>query len=327
MSPPYSICRPSTGGRVVGVLDDLLAERGHLLEAAVGDVELGEGDGAVGADLLGVVVRAGDGDPVLRRGEVVDLLERRPHLGIVDALLGLGDDLRDEAGAVGVVRLEQVLDVLRLAVGQREVGAVVGSDGAGDGVDADEQGDPGSDDDPAVADAGAGEAGKHVDNVTDASNVTNSTVHSSQRYVSRTVGDPIRRSAGIPSSRRSWQRIGVARGSRGGCRGSTGAGARLFIRRATLEPLRIRNIGADVAVGDWVVPSADGERVEHVVDRALGVRAAGVVRGRPLRGPDASPPTSTSCSSCTPSTRRPTSAGSNASSCWRSTAEPSRWWC
>src|SRR5829696_2513728 len=26
------------------------------------------------------------------------------------------------------------------------------------------------------------------------------------------------------------------------------------------DPLRIRNIGADVAVGDWVVPSGDGER-------------------------------------------------------------------
>jgi ribosome biogenesis GTPase len=30
---------------------------------------------------------------------------------------------------------------------------------------------------------------------------------------------------------------------------------------------RVRNIGADVAVGDWVVPSADGERVEHVLAR------------------------------------------------------------
>jgi ribosome biogenesis GTPase len=30
---------------------------------------------------------------------------------------------------------------------------------------------------------------------------------------------------------------------------------------------RLRNIGADVAVGDWVVPSADGERVEHVLPR------------------------------------------------------------
>jgi len=33
------------------------------------------------------------------------------------------------------------------------------------------------------------------------------------------------------------------------------------------EPVRVRNIGADVAVGDWVVPDADGERVEHVLER------------------------------------------------------------
>lgn len=32
-------------------------------------------------------------------------------------------------------------------------------------------------------------------------------------------------------------------------------------------PLRVRNIGADVAVGDWVVPSVDEERVDHVLDR------------------------------------------------------------
>ena len=33
------------------------------------------------------------------------------------------------------------------------------------------------------------------------------------------------------------------------------------------EPLRVRNIGADVAVGDWVIPSVDDERVEHVLPR------------------------------------------------------------
>jgi ribosome biogenesis GTPase len=33
------------------------------------------------------------------------------------------------------------------------------------------------------------------------------------------------------------------------------------------EPLRVRNIGADVAVGDWVIPSEDGERVETVLER------------------------------------------------------------
>lgn len=33
-------------------------------------------------------------------------------------------------------------------------------------------------------------------------------------------------------------------------------------------PRRVRNIGAEVAVGDWVVPSVDGERVEHVLERS-----------------------------------------------------------
>ena len=37
--------------------------------------------------------------------------------------------------------------------------------------------------------------------------------------------------------------------------------------RGLAEPLRVRNIGADVAVGDWVIPSDDGERVEHVLER------------------------------------------------------------
>jgi ribosome biogenesis GTPase len=33
------------------------------------------------------------------------------------------------------------------------------------------------------------------------------------------------------------------------------------------DPMRIRNLFVDVAVGDWVVPSRDGERVEHIVER------------------------------------------------------------
>ena len=33
------------------------------------------------------------------------------------------------------------------------------------------------------------------------------------------------------------------------------------------SPYRVRNLYADVALGDWVVPSSDGERVEHVIDR------------------------------------------------------------
>ena len=33
------------------------------------------------------------------------------------------------------------------------------------------------------------------------------------------------------------------------------------------RPLRIRNLYVDVAIGDWVVPSGDGEQVEQVVER------------------------------------------------------------
>jgi ribosome biogenesis GTPase len=33
------------------------------------------------------------------------------------------------------------------------------------------------------------------------------------------------------------------------------------------DALRVRNLYADVAIGDWVVPSGDGERIEHVIDR------------------------------------------------------------
>jgi ribosome biogenesis GTPase len=35
----------------------------------------------------------------------------------------------------------------------------------------------------------------------------------------------------------------------------------------TDEPIRMRNIGAEVAVGDWIVVSDDGERVDHVLER------------------------------------------------------------
>ena len=39
------------------------------------------------------------------------------------------------------------------------------------------------------------------------------------------------------------------------------------LRNLDDEPLRVRNIGADVAVGDWVVPSVELDRVEAVLPR------------------------------------------------------------
>lgn len=46
-----------------------------------------------------------------------------------------------------------------------------------------------------------------------------------------------------------------------------GAGGAHVEHGARTVPRRVRNIGADVAVGDWVVPSVDGERVDHVLTR------------------------------------------------------------
>ncbi|MFT6812000.1 MAG: ribosome biogenesis GTPase, partial [Ilumatobacter sp.] len=37
--------------------------------------------------------------------------------------------------------------------------------------------------------------------------------------------------------------------------------------RGLVDPIRMRNIGAEVAVGDWIVVSDDGEKVEHVLER------------------------------------------------------------
>ncbi len=40
------------------------------------------------------------------------------------------------------------------------------------------------------------------------------------------------------------------------------------MRHATdADPVRIRNLFVDVAIGDWVVPDVDGERVDHIIDR------------------------------------------------------------
>ncbi len=35
-----------------------------------------------------------------------------------------------------------------------------------------------------------------------------------------------------------------------------------------LDPVRARNLFVDVAIGDWVVPSGDGERIDHIIARA-----------------------------------------------------------
>ena len=62
----------------------------------------------------------------------------------------------------------------------------------------------------------------------------------------------------------AWQQLGAP--------GSPGRVARIDRGWSTVAggpagERRVRNLRADVAVGDWVVPSADVERVEHVLER------------------------------------------------------------
>ncbi len=64
----------------------------------------------------------------------------------------------------------------------------------------------------------------------------------------------------------SWESIGAP--------GSPGRVARIdrgwstVMRHAADDrPARLRNLFVDVAIGDWVVPSADGERIDHIIER------------------------------------------------------------
>jgi ribosome biogenesis GTPase len=64
----------------------------------------------------------------------------------------------------------------------------------------------------------------------------------------------------------SWRSIG-APGAPGRVSRIDRGWSSVMRHAADRDPLRVRNIAADVAIGDWVVPSDDGERVAHVIDR------------------------------------------------------------
>jgi len=64
---------------------------------------------------------------------------------------------------------------------------------------------------------------------------------------------------------KAWQALGLP--ERPGRVARLDRGWSTVLRSLDAEPLRIRNIGADVAVGDWVVPSAELDRVEAVLPR------------------------------------------------------------
>jgi ribosome biogenesis GTPase len=64
----------------------------------------------------------------------------------------------------------------------------------------------------------------------------------------------------------SWEAIG-APGAPGRVARIDRGWSTVMRHAADADPMRVRNLYVDVAVGDWVVPSADGERVEHIVAR------------------------------------------------------------
>ena len=93
-----------------------------------------------------------------------------------------------------------------------------------------------------------------------------------------TAGDPTPRDAplagGAPDRRLGWNDELDSAWRALGAPGAPGRVSRLDRGWSTVmrhagdtDPLRARNIGADVAVGDWVVVSADDERVDLVVPR------------------------------------------------------------
>jgi len=64
---------------------------------------------------------------------------------------------------------------------------------------------------------------------------------------------------------KAWQALGLP--ERPGRVARLDRGWSTVLRSLDDEPLRLRNIGADVAVGDWIVPSAELDRVEAVLPR------------------------------------------------------------
>jgi ribosome biogenesis GTPase len=78
--------------------------------------------------------------------------------------------------------------------------------------------------------------------------------------------DPDRRLGWNDALQASWEAIGSP--------GAPGRVSRIDRGWSTVmrnaddtAPARVRNLYADVALGDWVIPSSDGERIEHIVER------------------------------------------------------------
>lgn len=65
---------------------------------------------------------------------------------------------------------------------------------------------------------------------------------------------------------RAWESLG-APGAPGRVSRIDRGWSRIMRHAHDLDPMRARNLFVDVAIGDWVVPSVDGERIDHVIER------------------------------------------------------------
>ena len=250
---------------------DLVGQLDGRRLAALGDAELGERDrlglavevGAFGA------VRADDLDAVERVDLREERLHRRLHRGVVGAV-GRGEhDLRGPSRVFLVpTALQCILHDLRVAVRQVEVGVVVAADRPADGADADQQRQPdGEHHDPPFAEAEASETSKHFGSppmsVDDPRAIGSCVTCDATLSIIDERCDI--RLGWNEALEEAWNSLGLTEVPGRVMRLDRGWST--VLRDLDAEPLRIRNIGAEVAVGDWVVPSVELDRVEAVLPR------------------------------------------------------------
>ncbi len=126
----------------------------------------------------------------------------------------------------------------------------------------------------------------------------------------------------------SWERLGEpsAHGTPGRVTRIDRGWSPVMRSHADTDGLRVRNIGADVAVGDWVVVDDEGERIEQVLDRTSAfTRRASHEGDRAV--PDVLAANIDVVFLVHALTAPPTSGDSNVNSFWRSTQVRHPLWC
>ena len=146
----------------------------------------------------------------------------------------------------------------------------------GDGAATEERDEPNDDGEPVATEAPVGEARQHVEGSFDTGSGEERLSEATVTY----VNDPRMALGWNVTWDVTWEstRSEVAKNQSHALDGTNlpGRVSRLDRGWSTvwygppsmgIEPVRVRNIGAEVAVGDWVVVSADGEKVEMVLPR------------------------------------------------------------